>query len=169
MVFLKLLIRLTNGVNTVTLEAVSHTTPGIGTWVNQFIKVSNFMTPGPNMQLKVFIEDKASSGNFLEGGFDAFSVTEGFTGVNENSKSEAFSIYPNPGNGTFQLNLNGNSKGESMYLTIYDCMGRLISSEEIVQNDGHLYGSKIKVPGLYIIGLYKDGALVSTKKLIKSN
>ena len=73
-----LFIRLTNGVNTVTLEAVSHTNPGIGTWVNQFIKVSNFMTPGPNMQLKVFIEDKASSGNFLEGGFDAFSVTEGF-------------------------------------------------------------------------------------------
>ena len=78
-------IRLTNGVNTVTLEAVSHTTPGIGTWVNQFIKVSNFMTPGANMQLKVFIEDKASSGNFLEGAFDSFSVTEGFTGVNENS------------------------------------------------------------------------------------
>ena len=164
-----LFIRLTNGVNTVTLEAVSHTTPGIGTWVNQFIKVSNFSTPGATMQLKVFIEDRPSSGNFLEGGFDAFSVTEGFTGVNENSKSEAFSIYPNPGNGTFHLNLNGNSKGESMHLTIYDVTGRLISTEEIVQNAGHFYGSKIVVPGLYIIGLYKDGALVSTKKLIKSN
>ncbi|MFN0188166.1 MAG: choice-of-anchor B family protein [Bacteroidia bacterium] len=164
-----LFIRLSNGVNTVTLEAVSHATPGIGTWVNQFIKVSSFMTPGANMQLKVFIEDKPNSGNFLEAGFDAFSVTEGFTGINENSTLEAFSIYPNPGNGSFQLNLNGTSKGESMYLTIYDAMGRLISTEEIVQNEGHFYGSKIRVPGLYIIGLYKDGALVSTKKLIKSN
>ncbi|MBP7244246.1 MAG: choice-of-anchor B family protein [Bacteroidia bacterium] len=164
-----LFIRLTDGVNTVTLEAVSNTTPGIGTWVNQFIKVSNYITPGANMQLKVFIEDKPNSGNFLESGFDAFSVTEGFTGVNENLTAGAFTIYPNPGNGTFQLNLNDHSNGESMYLTIYDATGRLISTEEIVQNEGHLYGTKIRVPGLYIIGLYKDGALVSTKKLIKSN
>lgn len=164
-----LFIRLSNGVNTVTLEAVSHAAPGIGTWVNQFIKVSNFLAPGANMQLKVFIEDKPNSGNFLEAGFDAFSVTEGFTGVDENSALGAFSIYPNPGNGSFQLNLNGTYKGESMYLTIYDAMGRLISTEEIVQNEGHFYGSKIRVPGLYIIGLYKDGSLVSTKKLVKSN
>lgn len=163
-----LFIRLSDGVNTVTLEAVSNLTPGISTWVNSSFRVSNFIVPGAAMRLKVFIEDKPNSGNYLEGGFDDFSVTEGFTGIDENSETIAFSIYPNPGNGTFQLSLSDKSPANSMHLTIHDYVGRLISSEEIVENEGHLYGSNQLNPGVYIIGLYKDGVLVGNKKLIKS-
>lgn len=163
-----LFIRLTNGVTTVNLEEVTHNSAGLSSWTNSYIRVSNYMTPSSTMQLKVFIEDKASSGNYLEGGFDAFSVTEGFTSIDENPKSDAFSIYPNPGNGTFRLNLTDNSSANSMHLTIHDYVGRLISSEEIVENKEHIYGSTVLNPGVYIIGLYKDGVLIGNKKLIKS-
>ncbi|MBK7964397.1 MAG: T9SS type A sorting domain-containing protein [Bacteroidetes bacterium] len=163
-----LFIRLTNGVNTVTLEEVTHNSIGVSSWVNSYIRVANYMMPGSTMQLKVFIEDKPISGNYLEGGFDAFSITEGFTGISENPKTEAFSIYPNPGNGMFQLNLFDKTSAESMHLTIHDYVGRLISLEEIVENEGHLYGTNISNPGVYIIGLYKDGVLIGNKKLVKS-
>lgn len=163
-----LFIRLTNGTTTVNLEAVSNAAPGNGSWVNQSIKVSSFLIPSGSMQLKVFIEDKPASGNYVEGGFDAFSITEGFQGVSELNENDPFSIYPNPGNGLFNVILKEVNNAKSLILTIHDYTGRLISSEEIVAGDSHFYGEQITLPGLYIVGLYKDGSLIGTKKLIKS-
>jgi len=164
-----LFIRLGNGITTVDVEAVSHSSPGIGTWVSFSAPVSSFITATANMQLKVFIEDKSTSGNLVEAGFDAFSISEGPQGLDENKESEMFSIFPNPGNGQFMLKNNIAGTSENMFLKIYDSMGRLISSEQIVKDSNYLYGSKIQSRGLYLVGIYVDGQLKQSQKLIKNN
>ena len=164
-----LFIRLGNGITTVNVEAVGHASPGIGTWVSFSAPVSSFITATANMQLKVFIEDKPTSGNLVEAGFDAFSISEGPQGLDENNASEMFSIFPNPGNGQFLLKNNITGTSENMFLKIYDSMGRLISSEQIVKDSNYLYGSKIQSRGLYLVGIYVDGQLKQSQKLIKNN
>ncbi|MBL7923062.1 MAG: T9SS type A sorting domain-containing protein, partial [Bacteroidia bacterium] len=161
-------ISLSDGSNSSLIETVSHASAGTGTWVNNSIRVLNYMSPGSNMRLHVYISDKPTSGNLLEGGFDMFRVTEGTQGLDEIAEASSLLLFPNPGTGSFQVKTNLEWNGQQGVICIYDYTGRMISSETFVQNESGQYGSSIREAGVYLVALYKDGIRVATQKLIRT-
>ncbi|MFM9026609.1 MAG: choice-of-anchor B family protein, partial [Bacteroidota bacterium] len=90
-----LIIRLTNGTDTVAIDKVHKNSPGQGVWYPVSVTVSNYITPGPTMRLIVYAEDY-SPGHVFEAGFDNFRVTGTMTTglTNDFSGSDKLIAYP---------------------------------------------------------------------------
>lgn len=71
----------------------------------------------------------------------------------------SFTLYPNPNNGTFTMNLSG--KG-MMQVKIFDATGRLIES---TQRTSGTYSMQISVAGLYMIVVEEENGLSSVQTL----
>jgi hypothetical protein len=56
----------------------------------------------------------------------------GTTSLNENSNQSTISLYPNPSNGKFQLNV---LSGNNVFMTVFDNMGRLVCSKNNITSD----------------------------------
>jgi parallel beta-helix repeat protein len=94
-------------------------------------------------------------------------------GINENSQSNNFAIYPNPA--TDKINVTFNSDGENeIKIVLYSITGQILSVlEEGVLASGNytvnfdLQQNNIK-PGMYFIGFLNDDKLIKTSKLVIS-
>jgi choice-of-anchor B domain-containing protein len=161
-------ISLENGVASVQLESVSFSNPGVGTWVNSSFRVLNFITPGTTMKLRVSISDKAASGNYLEGGFDKFSVTEGTQSLNEVKSGSLFSIYPNPGNGAFRIRLKEDLNGRNPEIRILDITGRVLYAGQLSSDGAFGYGTENLAQGVYLVAIVSEGKLLDAIRYIKS-
>lgn len=89
-----------------------------------------------------------------------------FVGVNENTALKGVSVYPNPSNGNFTINIAAENftNNNSFNYRIVDVTGRLVESGNITtsQKDLHLTAAK----GMYFINLInKTGDLVHSSKL----
>jgi len=121
------------------------------------------------MKLHISISDKASSGNYLEGGFDKFSVIEGTQSLSEVNGGHRFNIYPNPGAGTFKIKLNEVMTGMHPEIRIMDLTGRVLYSGLVSGDSANNYGSENLAKGVYLVAMVIDGKVIETIRYIKSH
>jgi choice-of-anchor B domain-containing protein len=89
-------IYLFDGTTTVLIDKKYNTNTTMSSWVGNSIRVSDYMTPGPAMQLVVTVSDELASENVTEAGIDNFSVTDfSLSGLNAADRI-TFLVYPNP-------------------------------------------------------------------------
>lgn len=95
--------------------------------------------------------------------------TEGFAGIEDEFGVNSFTVYPNPSNGLFSLNINSYSQ-EDVTLTVSDLTGKEIYSEAIHCNSGE-NSKEIRLDdirqGIYLISLKNDKDNVTKKLFIK--
>lgn len=85
-----------------------------------------------------------------------------------NSNDSKINIFPNPNNGEFtidfnELNLNQENKLINQ-VKIYNNLGKLVN--EISDLNSNTINIKINQKGNFVIGLYNDNELLSTKKVV---
>lgn len=122
-------VTLSNGTTQSLLEVLTPTSTANGTWVQRTFKVSTYLAPTNNMQIKFYTADY-SPANIVEGGVDRFEVIDSIAplGVNGLIDSERnLVIYPNPANDW--LNISLNDRGNIQSVAIYNSLGELILEE----------------------------------------
>lgn len=103
-------------------------------------------------------------------GNGCIATADGFviTSISELSNGTTVSIYPNPTNAEFRLNLAG-LKGEKVSYTIVDGQGRLVISKELGNTNGsrnELVDVRTLSAGVYFLNVVSGDAMTSIK-LIK--
>ncbi len=71
-----LIVRISNGTETVNVETVVDGDPWESQWRLRSFRVADFMEPGPNMQFIVYTADDVGFGHLVEGGLDAWAVDD---------------------------------------------------------------------------------------------
>jgi subtilisin-like proprotein convertase family protein len=150
-------------------QATTLVTAGAAPFTGSFIPEGNLSLlngelSGGNWTIRV-----ADTANLDGGTINSLSITLCAQGtllsVNQNEFS-AFSIFPNPNNGTFTIKMNSESS-ETINVTVFDSRGRSIlqkayaptnSFEEIIQLDN-------VQAGIYLVNV-SDGINQTTKKII---
>ena len=94
-----------------------------------------------------------------------FPATTTIIGVSENIVDKKLSVYPNPNNGEFYINL---SEYENAFVSLFDLNGRKIYEYFVDQNPGLM---KIKMKpgekGLYLLKVTSSNKIITKKVLIK--
>ena len=153
-----LFIRLSNGIETVTIEQKFFPESPQSEWVFSSIRVLDFITPTANMQLRVQISDFAPTVNITEAGFDYFSVSNANTVSLDNQNAASLLIYPNPSDGVFQIN----TSSEMQLWTVMDLNGRLILSGAATQIDLSTFDS-----GIYLLRVQMSDGTWKVERLVK--
>ncbi len=162
-----LVITLTNGSQTVTIDAAGFDDPENSTWAVRDIHVSDFLTPTAFMQLKVTAMD-INGGHIVEGGFDRFIVHDGpFTGVEELASETNAAVYPVP----FQDQLNIRFE-EMPEVAVLEVEVVELSSGRVIDNQRFEASNEVSfrndyAAGLYLLRVYGDGALLVNRKVVK--
>lgn len=86
--------------------------------------------------------------------------------INENELLSQSSIFPNPNNGRFEIQLNSNELIGTQ-LTIFDALGRKVYDEKLLQTNNIIHLNSIS-PGIYFARLDNNGKS-SVKKFIVNN
>jgi len=92
-----------------------------------------------------------------------------YTGLSEHELSDSqLSIYPNPSNGTFEVELNG-IQGQELDLRIVDISGRIILKDKFIMQQSTLHKSiQLKVnPGVFFVVLSNEATKIQKRKIIK--
>jgi hypothetical protein len=121
------------------------------------------------MQLIVSIEDKATSGNIVEAGFDKFQITEGPQSLDEVSKNNTINVYPNPFNQNFTLTFPSDTKFENARVDLLDVSGRIILSENVNSNNVLINNVDKIANGIYLVQFTNAGITTTPTKVIKVN
>ena len=159
-----MLVKLTNGITSVTLETLLNNTPGNSSWVFKTYNVASLITPTANMHLTVETSDIQPS-SIVEGGLDEFSVTDNGVGVNELS-SLSFAAYPNPFSN--ELLINGGSLTEKISsIEIYNSMGEKVFSENNIHASQLKINTSAWAAGLYVVRVAGEGAAAKNTTVSK--
>lgn len=163
-------IKLTNGVDTVLVEYVTKGSTGNSSWVSASYRISNYLAPGPGIQVLVYIEDKPATPTAVEGGFDNFSITEGTQSIVEPVSGNALlEIYPNPALGAFQLEIARQTEEVVYTVEVRDYTGRLVFSQ-MLGAGRHILSSTADLPsGIYMVSLTSANRLLRSQKVLKVN
>lgn len=153
-----LFIRLSNGIELVTIEQKFFPESPQSEWVFSSIRVLDFITPTANMQLRVQISDFAPTVNITEAGFDYFSVSNANTVSLDNLNATSLLIYPNPSDGIFQIS----TLSEIENWTVLDLNGRLILSGAATQIDLSTFDS-----GIYLLRVQMSDGTWFVERLVK--
>lgn len=115
-------LSVTNGQDSVIIDLITQEEISDGEWKEQNVKLNDFIAISDDMHLYVIIEDIPSN-DYVEGGFDAFLVTEGPTNVSEIEMLKSdFSFYPNPVQGSSTIYFSD----EFMQIKVMDMNGRIV-------------------------------------------
>jgi len=156
-----MVIEITNGLTTVTLETNLHTANDMSQWVTKTYNVNSLIPPTANMQLIVRISD-ASPGNVVEGGIDRFEMFDLGVGLNELTQSTLVA-YPNPF--TNELLINASMfAGKNAAVEVYNAVGEKIYSENITSSLLRINSSQWSA-GLYVVRMV-DGNKVSKNEVV---
>ena len=118
----RLRVQLSNGAQTVTIETITPTTPGMGSWQAVELRMADFIEPTAQMVIRFIAEDLAP-GHLVEAGVDGFEVVDlGSSGVTEAGSMDV-RVWPTPNNGLFQLAVPGHGPGT---VTMFDGTGRQV-------------------------------------------
>ncbi len=164
-----LVIRLTDGTTTVTLEKVIASTPGNSSWQHRAYRISDYMTPGANMQLIVTTADNGP-GHLVEAGFDAFLVADSIDlAVNAPVMESAISVYPNPFDGTTNVRYAlGNAPADGAFIEVQDLSGRVVMTQVITSQQGTIeIGSNLS-GGVYFVRVVNGTEASKAVRLIKT-
>jgi choice-of-anchor B domain-containing protein len=154
-----LTIHLKINTQTFTLDKVTASTAGNGTWVKKTVNVNNYFNVGDSLQLEVFIAD-LSPGHIVEGGFDGFRGVDSISlGLNKSEQNIHFiTVFPNPNNGKFTIELKAPEETPISY-AITDILGRSIEA-------GILYTNTKVVDLKDVKGIYNIEMRDKYKKII---
>lgn len=136
-----------------------------GEWELSSIRVGDFFTPSNVMQLIIEVRDTGFHQNYTEGGFDNFSVTDYYLGVEEVQKEEPkFNFFPNPSTDFIRFKFDGYEK---YWLTFYDLSGKMVKND-LLYDQNQLVDVQDFDPGIYLINLRNSqGTIVYSGKLLK--
>jgi hypothetical protein len=93
---------------------------------------------------------------------------EAFVSVEENGRSEAFSVFPNPNSGEFWIRSSGVIAGNAQ-LVVHNQTGAQQFIEGLPFGSGE---ALVKVslenysPGIYLLSLYDDGRLIGSQRVL---
>lgn len=162
-----MVVLLTNGITTVTLETLTPSSTGNGTWLYKSWNVMNHLTANNNMQLIVRIWD-ASPGNVVEGGFDKFEVVDAGVGISETAASvTSLDVFPNPAKGIAEVTYHVKDFNNARIL-VSDIAGREVELIPLKGSEGKIFiGEKFKA-GIYFITLLDDNKNKQVLKLVKT-
>lgn len=157
---------LNNGTTTVLIDSAFLNFTTSSAWLYNSLRIADYITPTNNMTFIVRFEDKASSGNICEGGFDNFMVTEVITSLEE-TEASAIRVNPNPSAGVFHLNIPADLITGSSNIQITDATGRIVYTSPV---DGPVTSINLEnVPsGLYIATVQGSKKPIKAVKLIKN-
>jgi len=157
---------LNNGTTTVLIDSAYLNFNASSTWLYKTFRIADYITPTNNMTFIVYFEDKASSGNICEGGFDNFSVVEIITSVDELETSK-IQVNPNPSSAIFNISIPADLITSSTTIQITDATGRAIYTSGV---ESHVTTINLEnVPsGLYIASVIGSKKPVKAVKLIKN-
>jgi ELWxxDGT repeat protein len=99
--------------------------------------------------------------SYNSNGMELWSIRDTTTSVAHLENNAGFSLYPNPSNGNFTIEIKTDFKEGSVM--VYDMMGRLIKSEKLISKSETISINQPK--GIYFVKVQLDDA-VSTKKVI---
>ncbi|RUT72232.1 T9SS C-terminal target domain-containing protein [Flavobacterium cupreum] len=116
------------------------------------------------------VQEDAQKGE-LEGGerFALVKAEKSKEGSNEIALTEAagsgiLTVYPNPTDGIFTINVNNDEKGTLKIINIYN--GVVFEEKNNKQTEFHVNIAK-QIPGIYIIQFTSESGVVTTRKIIK--
>ena len=83
-----------------------------------------------------------------------------------NENEQQFSVYPNPNNGSFYVDIPGELKSKNNILRLYNDQGKLIYESQINENQNKISLSPAPAPGSYYITINLDNFEKSNKIII---
>ncbi len=160
-----MVVELTNGTMTVTLDFAVANDPDAGTWAAKNFKVSDFLAPTNSMQLKVRAMD-IPSGHISEGGLDKFRVVDSSSvGVETLAGFDGISVYPSPFHE--KLMISSSTSADQISIEVYEMTsGRKIDSRTF-ENAPMFSFENNYARGVYLIQVYGDNELLKTERVIK--
>ncbi|MEM1319391.1 MAG: T9SS type A sorting domain-containing protein, partial [Bacteroidota bacterium] len=160
-------IILTNGTDEVVIEQ----TPDIslGGWVDRSeIRVADFITPSDSMHIIITTRDNPSPGHWVEGGFDAFLVTDDMPSSTTDLLNNPIQVsaFPNPFDDqiTVQYTFEGR---EAVQLSLFNVLGQRLRHTSLTQPEGTLAIGEELGKGVYFIHLESDGEQLKVLKVVK--
>jgi choice-of-anchor B domain-containing protein len=161
-----LIIKLTNGIQTINLEVVTANQGNMSAWVEKDFLITNAMIPlTNNMRLIAYAVD-AAPGHLVEAGFDHFRVEPDSVNAIEGVESNILTkFYPNPLVNTKTVYFNS-SKGNIQTITITDLTGRIVDTFNVNASQGSINLSQTQASGAYMMNVYQNGVKLSTEKLV---
>lgn len=165
-----LVIKITNGSQTVTLETVTAATTGNGSWVHSAKNIAQFITPTSTMRLIVRCAD-AAPGHLVEGGFDKFFIVDSLASsiADHQVSNNNLICYPNPSRDEINISWELNNKGENTELIITDGTGRTVKQIVIQDRNGNIVLKNELSEGIYLVCIRQGNQLLQTKRIIKLN
>jgi choice-of-anchor B domain-containing protein len=154
-------IYIDNGSQKVLVKSITVNDNNLSTWVKEYFKVSDYITPTATMQFIVTASDY-SPGHIVEGGLDVFEVTDNYpAGINsDNENLYELSIYPSPANSEIFIK----TSNAVNYYFIYSIDGKLVKK-------GQLKNKKININdlnnGIYLLQVKSDKNYLTPIKFIK--
>lgn len=164
-----LIVRLSNGSTTVTVETVLYNTTGNSTWRNRNFKISSLITPTANMRLILRTAD-ANAGHLVEAGLDKFEISNGGgAGIfDHNALSPEVKVYPNPFNGSFTVDYQlMNKLDPGAQLIITDIAGRVVDTKAINAQAGVLNYQASYADGIYFLSIRNGSEVTRPAKVVR--
>lgn len=161
-----LVVKLTNGISTVTLETVTATSPNSSQWVNKSFRVLDYLPLTNNMQV-IFETADNNPGHIVEAGVDKFFVSGTMTAIAENnSYNNSLRVYPNPFNNSFNLAFEYYN-ATSAQIQIVDVSGRVVYTKNLPNNFGTIQLTPELNQGIYFVRMISENQIIANEKLIK--
>lgn len=143
-------IRLDNGASTVTLETVTESSTGNGSWLPRDFRIDDFLPPTATMRFIASTADD-SPGHVVEAGLDLFELYfVDDTGIEELERSVLAS--PNPSTGPVMLRATGFIP---THIQVLDQSGRIVAQQSWM-GSGMFEADWGLAPGAYLL-LVRDG------------
>ncbi len=84
----------------------------------------------------------------------------------QSKTKDAFSLYPNPGDGAFTISLPGWQSGQAASLKLFSVEGKLLRTAVLNQAESHLNWNDLE-SGLYLVRLQQGSVIRNSKVLIQ--
>lgn len=149
----QMMVKLSNGTTTVTLETILNNSPGNSSWVLKSYNIASLLQPTATMHLSVETSD-INPGSIVEAGLDEFKVTDNGVGVNSISPALSVNTYPNPF--TNQLVVNIPSAGKNTLIEVYNSIGEKVYAATHTENLVRLNTASWSA-GVYVIHFSGEG------------
>lgn len=141
-----LLIYLSDGVNKVLIDSMTHASTKQSQWIDTSIRILDHISISNPLSLIVYTADLDTFVNVTEAGFDHFYISEGNAQSVEDILETEAHVYPNPSSGIFQIE-STNVIGK---LQVYALDGRLVYSSEFISRKAVLDLASLKAGNYFV-------------------
>ena len=104
----------------------------------------------------IFIED------LKPGEYAVAAINKQYLGITKKPTVDMIKIFPNPANGKINVNLNDK---DNYFIIVTDSGGKTVMQERFYGKNISLT-LKNKIPGIYVISVYKNGMFITSQKVI---